>query len=121
LETCSVVALDAIKIISASNDTKQIDPKGTVEKTLLEAQQHTKKLHQVLIRRRESARADPRLTEDDGVADEFTATISIVGDLHNNLNTLRWTIMEHDADRSKIIGRFDSAEKLTRFLTTKRT
>jgi hypothetical protein len=119
LQTCSTVARDAIQRITASNDAKPIDPRGSVEKTLLEAQRNTRKLHEVLRRKRESANADPRLTDDDGVAAEFTTTIAVVAELHNNLNSLRWAVAEHDADRAKTIREFDSMEDMVAFMKTR--
>lgn len=118
-QALSSVAHEASIQIGAAAGEKPIDPKRSIEKIFLGAQQATKDLHELLIRKRESAEGDPRLTKDDGVVEEFTRTIAIVAELHNNLNTLRWAIAEHDADRSKVVGRFNTAKELTKFLNTK--
>jgi hypothetical protein len=84
--------------IRAAKRDKPIDPDGKSEEKLFEAQQVMRDLYEKLIEKRQYAQQDERLTDDDGVVDEFTRTISVVADLHNGLNELRWAIGEYDAD-----------------------
>ncbi len=78
--------------------TKLIDTDGAVADSYLKAQIATKELHALLTEKYRYAAADVRLTEEDGVADEYRRLIEIVADLHNCLNDLRWALGEHDAD-----------------------
>jgi len=87
---------EAVK--AAKRGKTELDPKGVVEKNLLDAQSAVHKLYDELIEKRQSARDDHRLTEEDGVAEEYTTAIAVVADLHNGLNELRWAIGEYDAD-----------------------
>ncbi len=75
-----------------------LDSTGSGEKDLLAGQEAIHELHQELIQLRQSAIEDPRLTDDDGVADEYGRTIQIVAETHNAINTLRWVVKEHDAN-----------------------
>jgi len=80
---------------------KPFDPEGKAEEKLLDAQRAAKKLYDRLIEKRGHAQKDERLTDEDGVVDEYTRTIGVVADLHNGLNELRWAIGEYDADLAK--------------------
>ena len=53
------------------------------------------------MNRRDHAEQDQDVKEEDGLVDEFTRTISVLSDLHNKLNDLRWAVGEHDADLEK--------------------
>ena len=81
-----------------------IDLDGVVEESLLRAQESMFKLHKTLVKRRESAQNDYRLTEEDGVAEEFTRTINVVKETHDAINDLRCAINEHDADLEESSG-----------------
>jgi hypothetical protein len=106
---------DAVK--GAKRGKKELDPKGVVEKNLLDAQSAVNKLYQELVEKRQSARDDHRLTDEDGVAEEYTRTIAVVADLHNGLNDLRWAIGEYDADVApKGEGRNLKPDELESFL-----
>lgn len=82
-----------------------IDPHGTVWENLEKAQAAMKRLYETMVEKREYARNDPDLTEEDGVADEYTRSIAVVADLHNGINELRWAIGEHDAELEPKSGR----------------
>lgn len=86
--------------LRAATLIKPIDEDGKGEESLLRAQAETKKYYDALIRRRESARRDPAVTEEDGLVDAFTSTIAVVAELHNAVNDLRWAVGEHDANFS---------------------
>ena len=98
---------------------KPIDPAGAVDSVLSTAQQNAEKLYNALVAYHESAANDARLTEDDGVADEFAKTASIVKEMHNALNDLRWAVNEHDADLEKPEAiAFTSADELKKYLAS---
>ena len=80
------------------NLTGIIDPDGLIAKTMEEAQNGVDELYQLLIVKRQHGRNDHQLTDDDGIEDAYTEAIAQAADLHNNLNTLRWAISEHDID-----------------------
>lgn len=119
VEMASSTIADEIERIRASSDRKKLDKDGSIAKSLLETQQSLKAYHQDLKERRDSAKADISLRQDDGIVEEYCHFINAVAELHNDINTFRWTIAEHDADNAKRLGRFDSSEKLFAFLDGK--
>jgi hypothetical protein len=76
----------------------EVDPDDLVVPLLEKAQRAVSEMHDVLFAKRESARLDIRLTEDDGIEAGYTRVIAASADLHNALNSLRWAIMEHDVN-----------------------
>jgi len=95
---------------------ESIDNDGSASKKLLDAQRSLKTHHDRLRERCESARMDIRLTEDDDMVEEFSKTIVAVAELHNDINEARLAIALHNVKHSKIIGEFNSIEKLKEFL-----
>lgn len=96
--------------------TGQIDPENTIASKLEKAQSKVRSVYEELIQRRESGRSDTRLSEEDGIEIAYTEAIAAAADLQNNLNDLRWHLLEHDADLSSISGTFTSAEDLIKNL-----
>lgn len=90
----------------------QIDEEGELLETFDKAQTSVGGLYSTLIGKRRSAQEDPRLIEDDGIEFAYDEVIAAVADLHNNLNTLRWAIAEHDADLSPVSKPYNNVEKL---------
>lgn len=75
---------------------------GKIEESLLMAdlgktQESLASLHTGLNRGHNSARRDPALTEQDGVESTFAEAIAHVDGLHEDIETLRWNIMQHNA------------------------
>ncbi len=75
-----------------------IDADGALTPAMEEAQGDIEEVYRALIAKRQSARDDRRLCEDDGVEAAYTETIAAAADLHNSINRLRWNIGEHDVD-----------------------
>lgn len=92
--------------------TPEIDPDNTIASKLDETQSIVCRVYNELIQRRESGRHDTRLCEEDGIEAAYTEAIAAAADLQNNLNDLRWHILEHDADLSPISSSFNNAEDL---------
>ena len=64
-------------------------------------------------RRHESARQDPLLQPDDGVAEAFDAFIAAMHSLHDTVEVLREWIATHDAVLQPTTGKtFDSVDDL---------
>lgn len=117
LEALAKFTHSAAERMRSVKRVKPLDPDGKAEKKLLKAQEITRDLYNRLIEKRQYARQDDRLTEEDGVVEEYTRNIAVVADLHNGLNELRWAIGEHDADLAKGSGPIlGSAEELEGFL-----
>jgi len=95
------VAEGFAKNVKGGNPVKILDPNGDLEATLARAQQAAKDLYESLITRRSLAEEDPEVNDEDELVDEFTRTISVLADLHNKINDLRWAVGEHDADLEK--------------------
>lgn len=75
-----------------------LDPDGVLDAVLEKASSEVHGLYNSLIARRESARRDDRLKEEDGIEDAFTDAIAASADLHNVIEELRFLIAENDVD-----------------------
>ena len=75
-----------------------IDPEQEIQNALEEAQHEVEELYNLLIDKRQHGRNDGQLTDEDGIEDAYTDAISQAADLHNAINSLRWSIGEHDID-----------------------
>lgn len=75
-----------------------IDPDCTLTDSMLSAQQGIDALYNLLIIKRQTGRDDRELKDSDGIEDAYTEAIAAAADLHNLLNTIRWSIGEHDVD-----------------------
>jgi len=97
-----------------------IDPDGDLESDLLKAQEEANSLHGSLIKKLDAARRDTRLTDEDGLEEEFLRTIDVVVQIHNVLNSLRWCIGEHDANllvqTGEVSPELKSSEDIKSFL-----
>lgn len=80
--------------------TGVIDPDGSIQNDIEQAQDKIEELYKLLICKRQHGRNDHQLTEEDGIEDAYTESIAQAADLQNSLNTLRWNIGEHDIDAS---------------------
>lgn len=74
------------------------DESGDLVRNLDAAQEAVESMYHALIDKREAGRRDRALRSDDGIEEAYSDTIAAAADLYNGLNTLRWAIMEHDAD-----------------------
>lgn len=89
-----------------------LDPEGRACDLLEKAAAGALRLYEDALRRRESARDDPRLVDDDGVVDSFTGYISALADYHNALENLHDTIATLDSLQSPVVGRFEDVDHL---------
>lgn len=94
-----------------------IDQDNTIAEKIENTQSKTKYLYDLLIKIRDSGRNCSWISDDDGIDDSCNEAIAAAAELHNNLNDLRWHIMEHDADYSKVSETFNSADDLIKSLT----
>src|SRR5688500_1371068 len=90
LETLSSITQECAESIEKAPKQKAMDPEGSTDSALLGAQQTTKQLCESLVARTESAMHVYRVRAEDGLVEEFTNTLVIVGELHNTVNALRW-------------------------------
>lgn len=95
---------------------KEIDADNKISSQLEKAQSIIHDLYQELILRRESGRTDSRLSADDGIEEVYSEAIAAAADLQNNLNDLRWQILEHDADLSPVSKSYTDARELIKDL-----
>ena len=70
---------------------------GEIMSGLAETQELLGKLHARLSRKRAYALQDQSLTEQDGVESIYAEAISEVDGLHEDIETVRWSIMQHNA------------------------
>lgn len=119
VELLSSVIKEETQRIVSNPPKAAIDKDGKLGAVLLGTQTQLKEHHRLLKSRCNAARADASLRPDDGVVEEYCRFITSVAELHNDLNTLRWAMAEHDAEYSKPLGSFDTTEKLFAFLNGK--
>lgn len=81
-----------------------IDPDDSIATSLEAAQAGVEELHGMLVEKRQHARNDHQLTEEDGIEGAYTEAIAAAADLHNVFDTLRWHIGEHDADAEPCVS-----------------
>ena len=74
-----------------------IDPAGRAQATLQKSSDACARIHDDARLRYRSARADPNLHPDDGVAEAYQAFIEVVRALHDAIEALRERIATHDA------------------------
>ncbi|WP_430228873.1 hypothetical protein [Nitrosomonas communis] len=103
-------------IAFVENIENEIDQDDSISDQLEIAQNRINDLYNELIIKRQAGRIDRRLTNEDGIEDAYTEAIEASADLHNLLNTLRWAINEHDADRSQPEESFTDADELIKYL-----
>lgn len=75
-----------------------LDPNGVLNALLEKASCEVHELYNTLIERRESARRDDRLQQEDAIEEAFTEAIAASADLHNAIEELRFIVAENDVD-----------------------
>jgi len=102
------VALNLIETVNHCERQTMIDPEGDGADSGEKAEAALREAVVQLENKRAAAVADPELNGDheNAVVDEYTRTIEAAKNLHDALATLRWAVMEHDAD-------LDSSEEAT--------
>lgn len=95
-------------------------PEEAVLDLFEDLQGHLEKLHTQLEISHKSAKADPELCDEDGVADVFRDAINAVCSWHEQVEMLRWNILQHNAalDTSDPGVALTSAEQIDEFLAT---
>lgn len=103
--------------LQSSKLTSIIDESGQIADELNNAQSKILELYNVFISKRDAARNDKNLKNEDGVVDCYVHAIAAAADLHNILNDLRWEIYEHDADfeKSETSDVLSTAEEINSF------
>lgn len=104
--------------INKLTSNSEIDPENIIIANLEKTQAFVNEIYNELVLRRESGRNDVRLHEDDGIEHVYTEAISAAADLHNNLNELRWHIMEHDADVSQSSKAYTDVKEILKDLAS---
>lgn len=92
---------NAHEFLDRINDAEEqgtIDAEGKVAHSLERAQNELSQYIDLLNEKLGYAKADFRLTGDDGIEDAYGRLIATIEELHDTVNTLRWAIGEHDVD-----------------------
>jgi hypothetical protein len=119
VEYLSSIFKDETDKLNALRGKNMLDKDGELQKMLLKGQEKLREHHLNLKSGCDSAKSDSRLRVEDGIVDEYCRYMGAVGDLHNDINALRWALAEHDAECSKIVGNFANTEDLAKFLNRK--
>jgi hypothetical protein len=94
---------------------REIDPEGRISDLLLKAAATARRMHADAIEKRESARRDPDLSEDDGVVEAFGEYLVAVASYHDAVEHLRDTLESLDSLRSPVVGdTYDDVDALVR-------
>lgn len=104
------------KLHEGLESVESVIPENDVLPPLNEAQDSLQRMEADLRLRLESARADARLTPDDGVEDVYSDAIAAVADTFNAIEDVRWGIMNHNAIIDGARGpTFKTAEEVDAF------
>lgn len=110
-------ARETLSQLEKSEQTADIDPNGRICDLLEKAAASAERTYNVAVQRRQAARDDKALTEEDGVVDAYTAFIAAIADFHNVVEDLRDTVATLDASRLPGTGKsFTSADELIEHL-----
>ncbi|MCL4182455.1 MAG: hypothetical protein KJ011_03310 [Burkholderiaceae bacterium] len=99
--------------VSRTRPNREIDPDDELVRTLEAGQQACERLLGEFRACAAAARADTRLTEEDGVAEAYDAASRAVCDAHDALGEAVFAIQQHDGLASGTSGGpFESADEL---------
>jgi len=91
---------------------KPLDPAGQASALLGKAAGSAMRIYEDAIGRRQNARMDHRLTDEDGVEEAYSGLIAAAADLHNMLEGLRAAVETSDALKEPPIGGYGNAKEL---------
>lgn len=89
-----------------------IDSDGSISESLVKLCTQLGHDYVIAIAKRDAARSDPQLTQDDGVEDAYTQHIDALADLHNAIENLRESMEVHDARLSPVVGSYANVDDL---------
>ncbi|NMG45208.1 hypothetical protein GPA22_15935 [Aromatoleum toluvorans] len=106
------------ELICKAEPEEEIDPDDITADTILKAENAIERLIEQFRARRQSAVEDRELTGDHEacILDAYELAIESFQQLHSAMTSLRWAIMEHDADLAPVSGPFDSVEQMLSIL-----
>ena len=81
---------------SLSSRTDTVDESGL--EAMEQAQNAIEKLHSVMAKKLEAAKNDKALRKNDPVCPAYRQAMGVICELHENIETLRWNIMQHNAN-----------------------
>jgi hypothetical protein len=90
--------------LGATTHTTPLDPEGRIETLIHLSGEACERMYQRAIRRRDSARADGNLTDDDGVADCLSRYVAALADFHNAILAFCDTVATLDAMQEPMTG-----------------
>lgn len=100
-------------IEKALTATGVIDQTGMLVKEFEKNRDTVADKHKDLVIFRQSAIDDSRLNEHDGIIEGYDSLINALAELHNNLNTLAWTVGENDADYDSVVEKsYENLEEM---------
>lgn len=104
--------------IKSCDRRAEIDSDDAISKCILEAEKSVRDLVEYLSHKRQAAVDDPELTgrHETTVVSEYNQAIEKYSELHDAMLDLRWAIMEHDADLSKVSRDYTDIEELIKDL-----
>jgi len=106
LEADAVFAHAGVERINAIAPDEQMDPEGLIASLLEDAQKGLGELHETLIMKRQCGRDDPQLLEEDGIEAAYCDAIEACAELGRAVESLRWSLLEHDADAAPRVEGF---------------
>jgi len=106
------------EFIKSCDRKAEIDRDDEISACILLAEKNVRGLVEFLSRKRQAALDDPGLTgsHEKTVVSEYNQTIEKYSELHDAMLDLRWAIMEHDADLSKVSRDYADVEELIKDL-----
>ena len=103
---------------SLSSRTDQVDEGGLA--AMEGAQEALENLHSVMAKKLDAAKNAKELRKDDPVCPAYSDTMEVICELHESIETLRWNIMQHNAnlDTSDPGKTLSTPEDIEKFLSS---
>jgi len=110
---CKYAATTA-ELVRACTVEKELDPDDSIVSIYESAEKQLQELHRTLRKKQDSARRTEELDGDhkDHIVNEYQQTIESVSYLHDELEELRWAVMNHDGRVSGVAATITSGDEL---------
>jgi hypothetical protein len=101
-------------VVKACDRASEIDANDEISGCIVAAEKSISDFVEYLKPKRRAAIVDPQLNggHEEAVVGEYDRTVEVYCDLHDAMIELRWAIMEHDADLSKVSEDYADVEQL---------
>ena len=110
-------AATTVELVRDCQVEKELDPDDSIVGTYEQAEKALQDLHRTLRSKQDRARQSEELDGDnkEQIVAEYEQTIESVSELHDELEELRWAVMNHDGRVSGVAATITSESELDGF------